>query len=191
MYPVHGGNWKTRLVGRKRFRNECLWNLDVLWFNSTPLWDKAAVVKVHDSGQKITFQPDTRFINFLGGITKFTIRFDKVSELYLTLSNNNPDTEKLFWRSVRSLHASKNLTNWQHNVTRWLRFVLRSIHRFDWVSISWLAVWRWRHDMFSSSCIRWRPQFSWLKSNNVSPDRKLSSLVILRVMPATDFHNWQ
>ena len=92
-----------------------VWN--ILRFNSTPIWDKAAVIQVHDSGQKITFQPNDGFIDFPGGITKFTIRFDSVSELYLTLSNNNPNTENPSRRSVLSLHASENLTDWQHKMT--------------------------------------------------------------------------
>lgn len=92
-----------------------VWN--ILRFNSTPIWDKAAVIQVHDGGQKITFQPNDGFIDFPGGITKFTIRFDSVSELYLTLSNNNPNTENPSRRSVLSLHASENLTDWQHKMT--------------------------------------------------------------------------
>lgn len=50
-------------------------------------------------------------------MTKFTIRFDTVSEFYLTLSNNNPNIENSSRRSVLSLHASKNLTDWQHKMT--------------------------------------------------------------------------
>ena len=92
-----------------------VWN--ILRFNSTPIWDKAAVIQVHDGGQKMTFQPNDGFIDFPGGITKFTIRFDSVSELYLTLSNNNPNTENPSRRSVLSLHASENLTDWQHKMT--------------------------------------------------------------------------
>ena len=92
-----------------------VWN--ILRFNSTPIWDKAAVIQVHDGGQKITFQPNDGFIDFPGGITKFTIRFDSVSELYLTLSNNNPNIENPSRRSLLSLHASENLTDWQHKMT--------------------------------------------------------------------------
>ena len=92
-----------------------VWN--ILRFNSAPIWDKAAVIQVHDGGQKITFQPNDGFIDFTGGMTKFTIRFDIVSEFYLTLSNNNPNIENSSRRSVLSLHASKNLTDWQHKMT--------------------------------------------------------------------------
>ena len=92
-----------------------VWN--ILRFNSAPIWDKAAVIQVHDGGQKITFQPNDGFIDFPGGMTKFTIRFDIVSEFYLTLSNNNPNIENPSRRSVLSLHASENLTDWQHKMT--------------------------------------------------------------------------
>ena len=48
-------------------------------------------MKVHDDGKTITFDPETGFIDFPGGMTKFTIRFDSKTGLYLTLSNNNPN----------------------------------------------------------------------------------------------------
>ena len=92
-----------------------VWN--ILRFNSAPIWDKAVVIQVHDGGQKITFQPNDGFIDFPGGMTKFTIRFDIVSEFYLTLSNNNPNIENPSRRSLFSLHASENLTDWQHKMT--------------------------------------------------------------------------
>ena len=66
-----------------------VWN--ILRFNSLPLWDKAAIVRVHDNGKTITFDPESGFIDFPGGMTKFTIRFDPTTGLYLTLSNNNPN----------------------------------------------------------------------------------------------------
>ena len=80
-----------------------IWN--ILRFNSLPLWDKAAIVKVHDDGKTITFDPETGFIDFPGGMTKFTIRFDPKTGHYLTLSNNNPNPSQPSRRTVLSLHS--------------------------------------------------------------------------------------
>jgi len=89
-----------------------IWN--ILRFNSTPVVDKAAIVKVHDEGRRITFDPATGFISFPGGMTKFTIRRDPVTKLYLTLSNNNTDPSHANQRNVLSLHASEDLVHWRH-----------------------------------------------------------------------------
>ena len=89
-----------------------IWN--ILRFHSDPAVDKAAVVKVHDQGRRITFDPATGFIVFPGGMTKFTIRRDQAARLYLTLSNNNTDPRRPGQRNVLSLHASADLLNWRH-----------------------------------------------------------------------------
>ncbi len=92
-----------------------IWN--ILRFNSTPVVDKAAVVKVSDDGRCISFDPDTGFIQFPGGMTKFSIRHDPETGLYLTLSNNNtvPSWDKQ--RNVLSLHVSEDLIHWHHRKT--------------------------------------------------------------------------
>ena len=89
-----------------------VWN--ILRFNSTPVVDKAAIVKVHDDGARITFDPESGFIDFPGGMTKFTIRRDPHTGLYLTLSNNNTDPKHPTQRNVLSLHASEDLIHWRH-----------------------------------------------------------------------------
>lgn len=92
-----------------------IWN--ILRFNSRPLVDKAAIVRVHDRGRRVTFDPTTGFIDFPGGMTKFTIRRDPLSGLYLTLSNNNTDPACPSQRNVLSLHSSEDLIHWQHKKT--------------------------------------------------------------------------
>jgi len=92
-----------------------VWNL--LRFNSTPVVDKAAVVKVHDGGRRITFDPTTGFIGFPGGMTKFTIRRDSATGLYLTLSNGNTDPRYPSQRNALSLYASPDLLCWEHKQT--------------------------------------------------------------------------
>ena len=89
-----------------------IWN--ILRFNSD--MEKAAIVRVSEQGSRITFDPKTGFIDFPGGITKFTIRRDEKSGLYLTLSNGSPNPEKPTRRSVLSLYKSRDLRQWEHLV---------------------------------------------------------------------------
>jgi len=90
---------------------------NILRFNSTPLVDRAAMVRVHDEGRRISFDPAAGFIDFPGGMTKFTIRRDPGTGLYLTLSNNNTDPTLPSQRNVLSLHASEDLLHWHHVLT--------------------------------------------------------------------------
>ena len=89
-----------------------LWN--ILRVHSEPMTDKAAIVTVHDHGRRIAFDPATGFIDFPGGMTKFTIRRDPVTGRYLTLSNpnTNPDLGA-FQRNVLALCTSADLRNWR------------------------------------------------------------------------------
>jgi hypothetical protein len=89
-----------------------IWN--ILRFNSEPLADKAAIVTVHDEGRRIAFDPATGFIDFPGGMTKFTIRRDPVTGLYLTLSNPNTNHALgVYQRNRLALCSSADLRNWK------------------------------------------------------------------------------
>ena len=89
-----------------------LWN--VLRFNAKPLVDRAAVVTIHDQGQRISFDPESGFLDFPGGMSKFTIRRDPETGRYLTLVNDNTDPAWPNQRNVLSLHASSDLRSWRH-----------------------------------------------------------------------------
>jgi hypothetical protein len=88
--------------------------LNILRFNSTPVADKAAVVHVHDQGARLTFDPARDFIDFPGGMTKFSIRRDPQTGLYWTLANNNTDPAHAGQRNVLSVFASRDLRDWRH-----------------------------------------------------------------------------
>jgi len=88
--------------------------LNILRLNSTPKVDVAAVVAIHDRGRRIDFDPATGFIEFPGGMTKFVIRRDPATGLYLTLSNNNTNPSRPTQRNILSLHASEDLARWRH-----------------------------------------------------------------------------
>jgi hypothetical protein len=88
-----------------------LWN--ILRFNSSPLCDKAAIVRVEEGGAKISFDPVTGFIDFPGGMTKFSIRRDPKTKLYLSLVNNNTVPDWPRQRNVLSLAVSGDLITWR------------------------------------------------------------------------------
>jgi len=89
-----------------------LWN--ILRVNSTPLVDRAAIVQIHEAGQRLTFDPEAGIIDFPGGMSKFAIRRDAETGLYLTLTNNNTDPACPTQRNVLSLYASADLRQWRH-----------------------------------------------------------------------------
>jgi hypothetical protein len=89
-----------------------LWN--ILRFNSKPTVDKAAIVKIHDEGRRVSFDPQTGFIDFPGGMSKFTIRRDPSTGLYLTFTNNNTDPKWPNQRNILSLYRSEDLIHWKH-----------------------------------------------------------------------------
>lgn len=89
-----------------------IWN--ILRVHSEPLANKAAIVRVEDGGRRVSFDPATGFIDFPGGMTKFTIRRDPVTGLYLSLVNPN-DNPALGWdqRNRLVLSTSRDLRHWE------------------------------------------------------------------------------
>jgi len=78
------------------------------------LWNVAAMVRIGESGTRLSFDPSGGFIDLPGGHSKFTIRYDARSERYITLSNGVHDLDHPGLRSVLSMYASANLRNWSH-----------------------------------------------------------------------------
>lgn len=85
---------------------------DMLRFNSAPMVDKAAVVRVSADNAAVSFDPGSGWLDFPGGMSKFTIRYDEESGLYLSLVNNNTYPVKPRQRNVLSLYASADLRRW-------------------------------------------------------------------------------
>lgn len=79
--------------------------------------DMAAIVEISEDGSTATFNPQTGFINFVGGARKFTIRYDKKTKRYWTISNMVTDEfTGLPAASVRNtlvLKSSQDLRNWR------------------------------------------------------------------------------
>ena len=88
-----------------------LWN--ILRFHSKPLVDRAVKVEIRDEGRRLSFDPADGFLDFPGGMTKFTIRQDSETGIYFSLVNNNTDPAWPAQRNILSLYASENLVDWQ------------------------------------------------------------------------------
>ena len=108
-----------------------LWNL--LTFEAKPFpQEKAARIKIHDQGQRISFDPKNGFLDFPGSKAKFSVRRDPETGTYLSLVNPLVDLESLHaiatspalnsghrkkhpyrQRNVVALTASQDLWNWR------------------------------------------------------------------------------
>ncbi|UCH25432.1 MAG: hypothetical protein JSV66_16105 [Trueperaceae bacterium] len=108
-----------------------LWNL--LTFEANPMpQEKAARIKIHDQGRRISFDPESGFIDFPGSKAKFTVRRDPETGVYLSIVNPLVDLEVLHslaahselntghrskhpyrQRNVVALTASEDLWNWR------------------------------------------------------------------------------
>ncbi|MCE1199428.1 MAG: glycoside hydrolase [Marinilabiliales bacterium] len=85
--------------------------------NSDPGKDMAAIVQFGKEGTHGTFDPTSGFFDFVGGSRKFSIRFDPVTRLYWTLSNQIlPQFSNLPAGKVRNkmvLQCSSDLRHWR------------------------------------------------------------------------------
>lgn len=90
---------------------------NILRVNSTPFYDRGAMVHIQNDGQSATFNPRTDFLNLPGAQSKFQIKFDSVSNLYWMMTNNNTNLKIANQRNVLSLYVSRDLTDWHHAKT--------------------------------------------------------------------------
>lgn len=90
--------------------NGDLWN--ILRVNSTPFFDRGAMIKIEDNGKKVSFDAKKDFIKMPGGQSKFVIRKDEKTGVYWAMVNNNTDPTESSQRNILSLYASKNLRDW-------------------------------------------------------------------------------
>lgn len=89
--------------------------VNIMRLHAAPLWDRAALLRLDAAGCRLTFDPGDGLLDLPGGHTKFTIRHDPRTGLYLTLSNGNdsPDPARHTNRSVLGLYASADLRTWR------------------------------------------------------------------------------
>ncbi|MFA4868027.1 MAG: LamG-like jellyroll fold domain-containing protein [Pedobacter sp.] len=87
-----------------------VWNF--IRFNSRPYSDKAAVMRLSPDGKSLMFNYPNDIIDFPGGNTKFSIKYDNRTKRYYSLVNNSVDTTFAGHRCVLSLVSSKDLLHW-------------------------------------------------------------------------------
>jgi hypothetical protein len=93
--------------------HEGIWN--ILRVNSIPVANKAAITKISRDGQNLDFNPADGFIDFPGGMAKFTIRYDKKTKRYVTLTNEVYNPSNPWQRNILSLISSQNLLQWKRH----------------------------------------------------------------------------
>lgn len=113
--------------------------VDLLRVDDNQQPEKMAWVEISDDGQTATFDPATGFREFPGGAKKFTIRHDPKTDLYWTLVNYVPESQRGIHpaktRNTLALACSEDLVKWE------IRCVLihhpdREKHGFQYVE--WL-----------------------------------------------------
>jgi len=97
--------------------------VDVLRVNSEPEYGKAAIVRISEDGRDSSFDPylllegqkasRSGFVDFPGGMSKFTIRYDDTSGRYWSLVNEVKGTNNPHARNVLSLTSSEDLVKWK------------------------------------------------------------------------------
>lgn len=88
-----------------------VWN--ILRMSTEPYSDYAAMLRVDDGGEVVSFDYENDIIRLPGGTHKFTIRRDPETGLYFTLGNHNTVPGSASQRNVVSLSVSKDLRNWE------------------------------------------------------------------------------
>ncbi|MFH1918269.1 MAG: sialidase family protein [Planctomycetota bacterium] len=73
--------------------------------------DTAAIASVSDDGKTISFDPEGGFIDFPGGRSKFTIRYDPPTKRYWSLVNKQRDPTA--YRNILALTSSADLEHWK------------------------------------------------------------------------------
>lgn len=91
-----------------------LWN--IMRVNSTPFVDRGAIISITEGGKKASFTPDN-FITLPGGMSKFVIRKDEETGLFIMLTNNNTNPSYPAQRNKLSMYYSVNLRDWVHAKT--------------------------------------------------------------------------
>jgi len=83
---------------------------NILRVNSDPLANIACMLKLDVEANKLVF---VRFLDFPGGMSKFTINKEPKTLFYITLSNNVTDPTSPAQRNILTLSYSKDLINWK------------------------------------------------------------------------------
>jgi hypothetical protein len=133
--------------------------LNVIRFNSIPLVNLAIILELNQTTNILSFRS---IIDFPGGMTKFTIRYDPVTETYLSFVNPVTSSVDPFQRNILSLSYTKdlaNLSDW-HIVADRLLYDDTGFTVNDSLRYTGFHYVDWQFDRFPStpnkpSCIEW------------------------------------
>jgi hypothetical protein len=91
--------------------------VDILRVETKGYPEQGAVVRISADGRLAWFDPLSGFIDMPGGAKKFTIRYDKPSGLYWTLTSDVPERHRKgkpgHIRNTLALACSKDLESWE------------------------------------------------------------------------------
>jgi len=148
-----------------------VWNF--LRFNSRPYTDKAAVLRLAPGGGQLQFSYPQDLIDFPGGNTKFSIKYDTRTGKYYSLVNNSVDTVFAGHRCVLSLVASTDLINWQIVET-----VLYDDHLNTWEDTMLKVGYQYVDFVFSGNDMVFVVRESWGTSANYHDANRFTSYVL-------------
>jgi len=153
---------------------------NMMRFNSIPLSNLAILLELNLTTNDLSF---VSIINFPGGMSKFTIRYDSKTQRYLTLSNPVKSTFDYNQRNILSLFYSKDLLNWQVGIYE-LLYDDTGLESNDSLRYTGFQYVDWQFDDFNSfshesSCIEW----------NCSNGNDLIYLIRTSYRGAESFHN--
>jgi hypothetical protein len=131
--------------------------LNIIRFNSIPLSNLAIILELNQTTNTLSF---ISIITFPGGMTKFTIRYDPVTEAYFSLVNPVTQTIDPAQRNILSLSYTKdliNLSNWTIIAER-LLYDDTGFTTYDSLRYTGFHYVDWQFDTLSdneTSCIEW------------------------------------
>jgi len=121
-------------------KNGALYNF--MRVNSVPIANKVAILEIFPDNMKLDYYRGKEFIDFPGGMSKFTIRYDPVSKRYLTLSNLVINKKNPWQRNLLVLASSNDLFSWQvHKVLMYKEENIDFINRLSKIGfqyVDWL-----------------------------------------------------
>ena len=133
--------------------------LNIIRFNSAPLSNLAIILELNQTTNILSF---ISIINFPGGMTKFVIRYDPITEAYYSLINPVIALDHPSQRNILSLSYTKdiiNLTDWKILADR-LLYDDTGLSAEDSIRYTGFQYVDWQFDRLTSftnqsSCIEW------------------------------------
>ena len=125
--------------------------LNILRFNSIPYANLAIILQLNLTNNSLFF---VSLIEFPGGMSKFSIRYDPVTQNYYSFVN--PVTSTIFpeQRNILSLSYSKDLLHWNILIDR-LLYDDTGLSANDSLRYTGFHYVDWQFDSNRSSCIEW------------------------------------